>query len=446
MRVVMLPAILSLLVLCGWGSPPQALALDFADSRHLLLRAGFGPDAHWVAVLASLNREQAVDTLLKTPSEPLSFPACAQERGVPFSVLREWSQEQRSAYRKQQRACGAVLKGWYLQRLVDSHSPLHERLALFWHNHFTSSLRKVVDPALMADQHRLLFDHAAGNFAELLQAVIHDPAMLRYLDNINNRKAKPNENLARELLELFTLGEGNYNESDIREAARALTGLSIDPATGQTRFFPARHDAGEKTLFGKKGRFDASQLLEQILQQQAAADFITRKLWLHFVSEPDDRQIRELSRRFHEDWDIAELVRSILLSEPFWRDQGRMIKSPVALLVGNRRLLDLTSGNPKAETRELRRLGQDLFDPPNVKGWAVDEWIAPDPMLVRVGLSERLVRGYSDEAEPAQLDFICRQHSPELFSALAPLVDISRDEDCQQRLEKVVSDPAWQLK
>ncbi|GGO79524.1 hypothetical protein GCM10011348_14010 [Marinobacterium nitratireducens] len=435
-----------LLALAGTGLASTAFALEFQEARHLLLRAGFGPERRMVEALAPLNRQDAVELLLGEPAPALAFPACAQVPAVPQKLRSKWSRDERRAYRKVQRQCGGKLKEWYTARLLVGKSVLHEQMTLFWHNHFTSSLRKVRDPQLIANQHRMLYEGALGHFDELLLAAVRDPALLLYLDNVNNRKRKPNENLARELLELFTMGEGHYSEQDIRESARALTGLAVDPVSRATRFYRKRHDNGVKTIFGSAGRYDSRQLVDLILRQPATAEYITRELWLNFVSEPDEMQIRQLASEFKHDWDIAQLVRGILLSEAFWRDQGRMVKSPVELVIGSVRLFGSGTMLSKGLPGLLRRMGQDLFDPPNVKGWAVDEWIGPSRMLIRVVAGERLVRGFSDEASAPQLAYLCAERDMADFGAVPSVVATEPDSDCQQRIEALVTDPAWQLK
>ena len=190
-------------------------------------------------------------------------------------------------------------------------APLAERMTLFWHNHFTSSLQKVRSPALMYRQNVLLRRHALGNFGELL-AASRDPAMLVYLDAASNRRGQPNENFAREVMD-FTLGEGQFREDDIREAARAFTGWSIDPASGEYLFRPRIHDSGEKTVLGRKGNFRGEDVLDILLAQPATAQYVAARLWREFVSpQPDPAQLERVARVFRASgYDIRSALRAL---------------------------------------------------------------------------------------------------------------------------------------
>ena len=282
--------------------------------------------------------------------------------------------------------------------MLTTDSPLSERMTLFWHNHFTSSLRKVRSPQLMLRQNLLLRRHAPGSFADLLHAVIRDPAMLVYLDGRSNRKGHPNENFARELLELFTLGEGHYSEQDIREAARAFTGYGLERRRGTFRFRPRQHDDGLKTFLGRQGRWGGGDIVDILLAQPQTARFITRKLWAAFITlEPAPNQLETLARQFRQtDYAIRPLLAGILASEAFWdpRNRGSRIKSPAELLVGTMRALQLPVGDGQRLARAGRRLGQDLFDPPNVKGWPGGKaWIDSASLLARREVIGRFTRG-----------------------------------------------------
>ena len=184
------------------------------------------------------------------------------------------SEEQRKLAQRELFEKGAELRGWWMTEMLTTPSPLTEKMVLFWHNHFVSSLQKVRSPVLMYRQQQVLRKHALGYFGDLLHDVSKDPAMVIYLDNASNRKAQPNENFAREVMELFTLGEGNYSEQDIKEAARAFTGWSIDPDTGEFVARPLIHDDGVKTVLGRSGNFDGDGVLDILLEQPQTAEFI----------------------------------------------------------------------------------------------------------------------------------------------------------------------------
>ncbi|HJQ58362.1 MAG TPA: DUF1800 domain-containing protein, partial [Vineibacter sp.] len=265
-----------------------------------------------------------------------------------------------------------------------------------WHNHFTSSLMKVGFAPAVYHQNLLFRRHALGNFATLLREVAKDPAMLRYLDGAQSRAGQPNENFARELLELFTLGEGHYSEADIKAAARAFTGWSIDRDTGAFRFYPAIHDNGEKTFFGRSGNFDGGDILSMILEKPQVAEWIVGKLWREFVAlKPDAAEMKRLAAVFREArYELKPLLRTMFLS-PTFRDaanRGALIKSPVELVVGTIRLLGLPVPEKTRLVRALQAIGQVPFDPPNVKGWPGGEaWITTNTLLMRQQILRRII-------------------------------------------------------
>jgi uncharacterized protein (DUF1800 family) len=268
-------------------------------------------------------------------------------------------------------------------------------MTLFWHNHFATSQQKVVRSQAMWNQHLLLREHALGNFGQLLHAVAKDPAMLVYLDGANSRKEAPNENFAREVMELFTLGEssqgggdGRYTEADIREAARAFTGWSVEPGAGEFRFRPAFHDSGMKTVLGQSGPLDGDAVLDILLQQDAAARFIVGKLWKEFVSpEPDAQEVARIARLFKgSGYDIGAVLRELFLSDAFWARDNRaaLIKSPVDLVVGVVRQMGIPVADALPLALKTAQLGQNLLAPPNVKGWpGQEDWINAGTLVER---------------------------------------------------------------
>jgi uncharacterized protein (DUF1800 family) len=310
---------------------------------------------------------------------------------------------------------------------------------LFWHNHFTSSMDKVKVPQLLWEQNALFRKHATGNFATLLRAIVDDRAMLVYLDGARNQAKAPNENFARELIELFTLGTPTghgYSEHDVKEAARALTGTTVSLKTGevQARFF--RHDRGDKQFLGVKGDLDADDVIAILLKQPRTAENIVEKLWREFVSpEPDAREVKRLAKILVDNnYEMKPLLRALFLSSAFWdaKNRGALIKSPVELVIGSARALELVNDggtNPSAEwcAFTMRELGQDLFDPPNVKGWPGGErWITTLTLPQR----ERLAR----EAAGAS------KVKPDV-ALLLPLPSTEA-----HSLEDIARDPAFQLK
>jgi uncharacterized protein (DUF1800 family) len=276
-------------------------------------------------------------------------------------------------------------------------SPLTERMTLFWHGHFATSQQKVRSAQLMYRQNALLRREALGNFATLLHEVARDPAMLMYLDNARSRRQAPNENFAREVMELFTLGEGRYGESDVKEAARAFTGWSIDGESGTFMRRTAWHDPGSKTVLGKTGRFDGRDVLDILLEREETAEFITAKLWREFVSStPDAAQVRRLAGILRDaQYEVKPLMRALLVSDAFWSPQNRgvLVKSPVELVVGTLRVFDVRPMDLRAAALVCAVLGQNIFAPPNVKGWPGGEaWINSSTLLGRKQAVERLLR------------------------------------------------------
>jgi uncharacterized protein (DUF1800 family) len=230
------------------------------------------------------------------------------------------------------------MRGWWMGEMLATDAPLAERMTLFWHNHFVSSQQKVRVAKLMYRQNVTLRAHALGDFGALLHAASKDAAMLVYLDGVRNRRGAPNENFAREVMELFTLGEGRYSEQDIKQAARAFTGWSIDVDSGQYLFRPFLHDDGEKTVFGRTGRFDGDAVLDILLAQPATAEFIVSKLWREFVSpHPDEARVKQIAAQFRRNgWSIAQAVRALLMQPGLIaRDEDNaLVKSPAELMVG----------------------------------------------------------------------------------------------------------------
>ncbi|MGH6610807.1 MAG: DUF1800 domain-containing protein, partial [Burkholderiaceae bacterium] len=340
-------------------------------AKLLLTRAGFAPNDAEITKYATLTHAQAVDQLLAGARTTAVSPAPAwiDERLVPPRELRAMSDEERQAERRKQIQMGLHLRGWWLNEMVTTSSPLTERMTLFWHNHFVSAQPKVRYTQLMYRQNVLLRQHALGHFDQLLHAVAKDPAMLIYLDSATNRRESPNENFAREVMELFTLGEGQYGEADIKQAARAFTGWSIDLDSGEYMFRRMLHDGGEKTVFGRTGRFDGDAVLDILLAQPSSAEFIVRKLWREFVSpKPDEARVKRIAAEFRADgWNIARAVRALLMQpEVIERDEDNaLVKSPAELVVGFVRQSGGDLAQPIPAAVALAGMGQNLFSPPN---------------------------------------------------------------------------------
>jgi uncharacterized protein (DUF1800 family) len=375
--------------------------LEASDARFLLTRTGFAANAGEVSALSGMTREQAVDNLLTSVrTEATTPPPAWVTEAVPSrDIRRAWTPDQRRDEQRERSRRYDELRAWWVREMLVTPSPLTERMTLFWHDHFPSGQDKVAYPQLMFQQNALLRREALGNFGDLLHAVAKDPAMLQYLDGESNRKGRPNENFAREVMELFTLGEGHYSQQDVAEAARAYTGWTLDPDTQAFQFNPKTHDDGDKTVLGQTGNFDGDQVLDILLEQPETATFITTELWREFISEaPDPAQVAPIAARFRAShYDIKTALRGVFLSEAFWdeRNRGVLIKSPAEFVVGTVREFDI--GYPDQDTAQfavqVRNFGENLFYPPNVKGWPGGEnWINSSTLLARKQFIEQLFR------------------------------------------------------
>ncbi|MFN0160198.1 MAG: DUF1800 family protein [Burkholderiales bacterium] len=371
------------------------------EARYLLTRAGFAATEAEVRQYAPLARAEAVERLLSgARREARTPPPTWVHEPAQRPRLNEKSDQERREFLQLQVTRGFELRSWWMAEMLATPSPLTERMTLFWHNHFVSSLQKVRVPQLMYRQNLLLRRHALGDFGELLRAVSKDAAMIIYLDVATSRRGAPNENFAREVMELFTLGEGNYSERDIKEAARAFTGWSLDPDNLEFRRRPMLHDDGVKTVFGRSGEFDGDAVLDLLLAQPACAEFIMRKLWREFVSmEPsaaDAPEIKRIAALFRSArYDIRTALRAMFNSPRFYapEQRGGLIKSPVELVVGTVRQLGVSYTDPLPWVFTVGALGQTLLAPPNVRGWPGGEsWINSSTLLARKQFAERLIR------------------------------------------------------
>jgi uncharacterized protein (DUF1800 family) len=371
---------------------------DRSAIAHLLRRTGFGPTVAEVDAATTAGYEATVERLLDfsgtDAADAVPLPAF-----TPYQPLgaKKLTVEQRRAAQRQRAAETAALVGWWLERMRTSTHPLREKLTWFWHGHFATSVQKVQRPELMAGQNQLFRRMAAGNFEELTQAVAKDPAMLLWLDAATNVKAHPNENFARELMELFTLGIGNYTEIDVKEAARAFTGWRVNPTTQAWTLASRQHDIGSKTLLGQTGTWSGEDAIRIVTNHPASAPFVASRLWSHLAYPvgPHDPVVAQLAPAFAKSHDVAALVRAILLHPGFLSDtaQTGLVKQPVEWCLGILRVLGL-GDSARRLAPALRGLGQVPFDPPNVGGWPQNGyWLTTASSLTRLQVSSLLVGG-----------------------------------------------------
>jgi uncharacterized protein (DUF1800 family) len=393
-------SIQGLLALCAllWYTAAGAASalLGAEDARHLLGRTSFAAAPGEIEAYARLTREDAVARLVRTAQRTAVTPAPAwTAEAFYWPRLRDLTQQERQAYQRDRREKGLELRAWWLEEMRATPSALTEKMTLFWHNHFVSSDQKVRSPQLMHRQNALLRRYALGNFAEMLHEVARDPAMVLYLDSTSNRKGTPNENFARELMELFTLGEGHYTEQDVKEAARAFTGWSIDLERGEYVLRPLQHDNGVKTLLGRTGNLSGDDVLRILLAHPRTAEHVVEKLWREFVSPtPEPAEVKRIAGRFRDSgYDIRIALSALLTSDAFYAPEHRaaLIKSPVDLVVGTLRQFGFSTGEMLPFAFTVAQLGQNLFAPPNVKGWPGGHaWINSTTLLARKQFLERM--------------------------------------------------------
>jgi uncharacterized protein (DUF1800 family) len=353
------------------------MAFETERSRvaHLLRRAGFGYSEAELAGYTALGFQQSLERLLN------------------YEQVDDSGVEQQVAAMQIDRRNVEIARLSWMTRMLYTQRPLQEKTTLFWHTHFATATSKVRGADVMLQQIQLFRDNALGNFESLLQHVTRDPAMLVWLDNNQNRKGRPNENYAREVMELFTVGIGNYTDADVKEAARAFTGYTANRA-GQFVFNPDQHDDGEKTFLGVTQNWDADDVLATLVRHPATARLLTTKLFRFFVYDnPDPATIDRLANTYTTSgFDMRAVVREILSGPEFLSDQAfhGNVKQPIELVIGSLKALNVQSIGPDLP-QATRRMGQDLLNPPDVSGWkGGDNWISATTLLERFNFADRL--------------------------------------------------------
>jgi len=385
---------------------------SWGTAAHLLNRAGFGGPPAEIQKLADLGPDKAVSRLIDyesisdfTPAPVWAVPDVEDVQKTREAAKDATPEERKKLQQEQQRLQGArmlELRQWWLNRMARGPRPFQEKMVLFWHGHFATSIEKVRQVPnsayLMWRQNELFRRLATDNWQRLLLESGRDPAMLIWLDQAQSRKEHPNENYAREVMELFSLGEGHYTEKDITEAARALTGWSYDRLNQKYVYRPGFHDNGTKTFLGRTGDLNGDDVIAQIVAQPQAARFITAKLWNYFAGQPPPEELNTaLAAVFRESGNYFKyLQRVVFRSEEFYAPDivRNQVKSPVQWLVGSVRMLECDLPPAAASWAMTRNLGQDLFAPPNVKGWDGGmTWITTNSLLMRYNLAAAIVQG-----------------------------------------------------
>jgi uncharacterized protein (DUF1800 family) len=357
---------------------------------HLLRRAGFGAAPDELDQYSKLGYDGAVDRLLNYDQIPDGYPAF--DPGDDSEKARKNIGE---------------LQLWWLNRMLTTPRPLQEKMTLFWHGHFATAVSKVNKMSWLYNQNELFRRNALGSFQSMLSAVSKDPAMMFWLDSQTNRKGSPNENYAREVMELFTMGVGSYSEQDVKEGARALTGWTLKRADDTSTFVPSRFDNTTKTYLGHSGNLGLEDVVSILASSPNTARFIARKLARFFIADtPDDGTIGAIASTFAStNGDMKAVMRTVLTSAAF-RDPGTFmnkITSPTEYVVTNLKLLGARSVD-KTVLNALRGMGQELFNPPNVAGWPGNRsWLNTDTIFRRLNFADRIVSNRDTEG-PTYVD------------------------------------------
>ena len=379
---------------------------DRVKTAHLLSRAGFGGTPDEVTRVAGMRFEPALDPILNYENIPdvefseIDFTPIREMYAALLRLRQARADERtiREAVNQINRANAQKfqeIRAQWVQRMIQTRRPLQEKMVFFWHGHLVSGIPDVRVAEHMAMQLDLFRRKGTGNFKELILAISRDPAMLSYLDNNSNRKGKPNENYARELMELFTMGIGNYTEQDIKEAARAFTGWTF--VGNEFVFRRDQHDDGSKTFLGRTGNWDGTDISDIIFEQPATARFLPRKLFEFFAYQnPEEPVVEELAEVFkRSNWSVKAVLRAILQSELFFSEKTlrAQVKSPVQLVIGTVRAVGADVPE-QALLRAMDLMGQALLYPPNVGGWPKGKgWINTATVLVRYNFSNLLLNG-----------------------------------------------------
>lgn len=439
-------------------SPVSKGEWSAGHARHLLWRAGFGGTQAQINFLHRQGPGGAVDAMLGfekaegyeavKPDDfrddimaPLSREQQQQvaraRRSQDEDVLAQFRRTRQEREQEDRRQIYS-LQRWWLRRMIESPRPLEEKLTLLWHGHFATSYRTIENSYHMFQQNQLFRRHAAGSFGTLLESIVRDPAMIAYLDNNDSRKGQPNENLARELMELFSLGEGNYSEQDIKEGARALTGYTFE--FNDFRFREEWHDTGSKAVLGARGKLDGEGFVKAILSQRVCAEFIALKVYRYFVGDVPERSskgfgaaasvVRSMGDTLREaNYEMRPMLRRLFMSEHFHDPAVRLarVKSPAELIVGAVRSFNAPVRDLGILNDAMNLMGQELLFPPSVKGWdGGRSWVNTSTLFVRANIMNFILTGRT----PHGYDALAESHA---FDAAKLLAEASEATDGKQQ-------------
>jgi uncharacterized protein (DUF1800 family) len=412
---------------------------DRSTIAHLLRRTGFGPTSAEVDAATSKGYSATVEELLDfTGPDPADAAPAPTFTPLQRLGAKNLTVQQRQAIASQRALEFRNLQLWWLARMGTTAHPLKEKLTWFWHTHFATSEDKVQSPAYMYRQNQLLRTMGNGDFEPLTQAVAKDPAMMIWLDTATDKAAHPNENFARECMELFTLGIGNYTEADVRDAARAFTGWIIDPLTLSWALRERQHDQGQKTVLGQTGNWGGEDVIHILVNSPASHAWIVASVWSHFAYpvSTTDPVVKDLIPGYASDRNITNLMRAVLLHPEFTSAQALtgLVKQPIEWTVGALRALGLPTGEAR-DISALTAQGQVPLRPPNVGGWPQnDYWLTTASSMARLQVA-------SAAANLADLSIITSTPASQRVDAVANLLSVTWSGPTAKALAQVAGNP-----
>ena len=442
-------------------SPIISHALSMEDARHLWSRTGFSNAEFILNDYSEYSRDEAVALMLDSgayTAPVTSLPEFDDDLYLKVKSKYTSKKEKRKLRQSLGKQDRVKISNWWYREILSSNNAFQEKMVVFWHSHFAATPFKVLSP-YMLEQNLIFRRNALGNFRELFNDVMHNPAIHQFLDNTKNTAKKPNENLSRELLELYTMGEGDhYSEKDIKNLAKALSGISDDYNTKKIKVNYKRKDSSFITLFGHTGTIGMDKAIELILDHPNTSKFITLKLWREFVSlDPSVDKLNQLSGLFYKsDYDIKTLVSEILNSTEFWSENNRdnLVKSPFDLIVSSKIILDFPSSELFNLPNQMKKSGQRLFHPPDVNGWLGGRrWINSDLIIARQRLLgkyiKKVVRFYKKvDLNPSVLEKAVNRAESEKYQyfAIGSSIENNTNNRLHKRIKSVLLDHRFNFK